>query len=84
MAIKNRSTLEQDEAAARLDEMLKTAGLSVKATYQIREVALLLDVHRNTVYQMIRKGDVSHIKVRATLRIDRKALIDLIAASLDD
>jgi excisionase family DNA binding protein len=81
MATKRSPDDEREEVVARLDEMLKVAGLSKKSTYRIQEAAMLLGVTQKTIYRMTKNRELSFVRVRAAVRIDYGALVDLILNS---
>jgi excisionase family DNA binding protein len=53
---------------ARLPEMLT-----------VKEVAAILRVGRNQLYQAVARGDLSVVRIGRTIRIPRSALLDLLA-----
>lgn len=40
-----------------------------KAFYTVPEVAALLKVHENTIYNMVRRGEIEHYKVGKQIRV---------------
>ncbi len=40
-----------------------------KAFYTVPEAAALLKVHENTIYNMVRRGEIEHYKVGKQIRV---------------
>ena len=62
----------------RLRIMLEKAGLPVRASYRVQEVADLLTIHKSTLYRMMGDGSLPYIQAGATRRVDWASLIYLI------
>jgi len=49
----------------------------------IAEVAQILRMHRNTVYRLVKRGDLPGFKIGDNWRVDEKALRTLLARETD-
>ncbi|MHB8383238.1 MAG: helix-turn-helix domain-containing protein [Candidatus Binataceae bacterium] len=49
----------------------------------IAEVAQILRMHRNTVYRLVKRGDLPGFKIGDNWRVDEKALRTLLARESD-
>ena len=49
-------------------------GDFARAFYTVPETAELLRVHENTIYNMVRRGEIEHYKVGAQIRISAAEL----------
>ena len=49
-------------------------GDFARAFYTVPETAEMLRVHENTIYNMVRRGEIEHYKVGAQIRISAAEL----------
>lgn len=68
----------------RLRIMLAKVKLPERASYRLSEVALLLNLHRTTIYRRLQAGSLPHIKVGSTRRVDWATLVYLIGIEDDE
>ena len=60
----------------------RTASASVREFMGIRELADMLDVSTSTVYKLLEKNQLPHLRVRSAIRIQRAAVEAYIASNL--
>jgi putative molybdopterin biosynthesis protein len=58
-------------------------GDFTRAFYTVPETAELLRVHENTIYNMVRRGEIEHYKVGSQIRISAAELERLKVARKD-
>ena len=83
MAMPSPATITADE---RLRVALRIAGLSVRTTYSVPEVARMLSVGNSTIYRWMDWGELKYIRPgnRHSRRIDYGALMALFEEREDE
>jgi len=60
-------------------EMRSPIGISEKILLSAEEAALLLSVHRSTIYDLLGRGDLASVRIGRRRLIPRSALTEFIA-----